>query len=177
METEMCQAVDRCGDDALCAELWRLGVHFLNCANDDPRSLAPLDLLCGLAQSQNARVQLAIIPLLLARPEYAEALPRCAAALSGQARVRLVCYAHAAAVLQREHAERLTQLRRLPQWLPSPFAAELGLAVSGSQEDQLRALAQRQGALGGEDINWLATYEQAAARMLARWEWEAQCAA
>jgi len=176
-KTKMDQTIQYGDGDALCAELWRLGVHFVNSATGSTaQEIAPVDLLCGLAASQDARVQLAIIPLLLTLPTFAEVLPESANRLSGEPRVLLMCYAQAAALLQRKHAEHLLALNRLPQWLPTPFSAALDLPAS-SPEEQLNALAQRQGRLSGETIDWLATYEQVAARMLARWAWEAECAA
>jgi hypothetical protein len=171
----MSQLPELSGDDALCAELWRLGIHFVNSAPDSGvREMAPVDLVCGLAESRDARVQLAVISLLLALPRFGEVLPSSAVRLSGEARVLLMCYAHAAAPLQREHASRLD---RLSQWLPTPFGVSLDLPSTLSAKEQLDALAQRQGELCGGNVNWLATYEQAAARMLARWAWEAECAA
>ncbi|MFZ4657153.1 MAG: hypothetical protein ACOYNY_09090 [Caldilineaceae bacterium] len=53
-------------DEVVVGELHALGVHFLNGSAGQLKSrIQPVALLAGLATSNNARVQLALIPLLL----------------------------------------------------------------------------------------------------------------
>ena len=91
-------------DEALVGELNVLGVHFLN--GGDGRlqpMLIPAALLAGLAASADARVQLALIPLLLVRPDYSQEALVVAHQLQGRSNI-IFCYYYTAAVyLQRQH--------------------------------------------------------------------------
>lgn len=89
-------------DNNLVADLARLGVLFLRtrATPEATPPLAPATLLAGLAASTVARVRLAPIPLLLARPDYADFLPDALPGLSAAAQVVLRCYATAAVVRQ-----------------------------------------------------------------------------
>jgi len=107
-------------------------------------------------------VRLALIPLLLARPDYAAFLPDALPGLSAAAHVVLRCYATAAAILQALYAIRLHALfgalPRLRDW----FTAELDLSLTGSPDEQLARLAARQRQLSGRSLNWVGTYRHGA---------------
>ncbi|MEO7704946.1 MAG: hypothetical protein ABIV92_09930 [Thermoflexales bacterium] len=116
-------------DDRLVAELWAVGVPFVGGAMETGmEALLPVRLLSGLATSPDARVQLGLIPLLLRRPEKAVALQEVAMSLGGRARIRLMCYATAAALLQLEHWERLLLATHATEPLPDFFSSDLDLA-------------------------------------------------
>lgn len=153
----------------LAAELDRLGIHFVR--NDAAAALRrPLpaeDLIAGLACSDEARLRLAIIPLLLWRPDYASAVPAVVAGLSAGPRVLLQCYYTAAMLLQPQYESDLAVLRGWRETLPD-LDFGLGLGSDGNAGRRLEALAQRQAELSGESINWRGTYEHAARVFVAR---------
>ncbi len=151
-----------------------MGVPFVGGAMETgPEPLLPAGLLSGLASSPDARVQLGLIPLLLRRPERGVALQEAAVSLGGQARIRLMCYATAAALLQVEHWERLLLATHATEPLADFFSSDLDLAPDNDPDRRLDALASRQAALSGRDLNWRGTYESAAERLLTRLKREA----
>ncbi|HQY27100.1 MAG TPA: hypothetical protein PLL45_19630 [Thermoflexales bacterium] len=165
-------------DDRLVGELWARGVAFVGgSVETGAEPLADELLLAGLASSAVARVQLAIIPLLLRYPHLAHALRQAADMLAGPARVRLMCYATAATLLQQEHGQRLVGTGCGEERIDDVFSSDLDLVSTVSVEDRLAALAQRQASLTGRDLNWRATYEHAAERLMTRLEREAAWAA
>ncbi len=97
--------------------------------------------------------------------------------LAGQARVRLMCYATAAALLKQEHRSHLYSVGCGEERIDDVFSSDLDLESTGSVEDRLAALAQRQASITGRDLNWRATYEHAAERLMTRLEREAEWAA
>jgi hypothetical protein len=145
--------------DHLAAELERLGVPFLMPQGQPSEPLSPVDLLVGLAAVEDARLQLALIPLLLTRPDYAEHVNTAAMQLDHDNRVLLTCYYTAAMLLQRKHNFRPGTSPGEVTRLPDLFSQSLGLVAVGGVDDQLFALANRHGELSGEPINWLGTYE------------------
>jgi hypothetical protein len=136
--------------------------------------LSPPELLAGLAQHPEARIRLALIPLLLHQPHFAADVAPVAARLSQPARRTLKLFYTAAMLLQRLHAARLQTLLGPHQPLPDLFSAELGLPATDNIQVQLKYLAARHQALTGLDANWLGTYTHAAARFLTRLEKEAR---
>jgi hypothetical protein len=155
-------------DDHLVADLARLGVLFLRTRATQRATppLAPATLLAGLAASTDARVRLALIPLLLARPDYADFLPDALPGLSAAAQVVLRCYATAAVVLQAQHAVRLHALFGAQPCLHDWFSAELGMSLSGSPDEQLAWLAARHRQRSGRSRNWVGTYRHGAESFL-----------
>ena len=155
-------------DDHLVADLARLGVLFLRtrATREATPPLAPATLLAGLAASADARVRLALIPLLLARPDYADFLPDALSRLSAAAQVVLRCYATAAVVLQAHHAMRLHALFGAQPRLHDWFSAELDAPLIGSPDEQLARLAARQRQLSGRSLNWVGTYRHGAESFL-----------
>jgi hypothetical protein len=155
-------------DDHLVADLARLDVLFLRTrtTSEDTRPLAPATLLAGLAASADARLRLALIPLLLARPDYADFLLDALQGLPAAAQIVLRCYATAAVVLQMHYAARLYSLfgaqSRLHDWL----SAELHAPLIGSPDEQLARLAARQHLLSGRSLNWVGTYRHGAESFL-----------
>jgi hypothetical protein len=157
-------SLSRPAADALAAELNRLGVLFLRShgSTGSSRSLSPASLLAGLAVSDDARLRLALIPLLLARPDYSDALPEALNGLSIEAQVLLRCYATAAVLLQRQYTRRLFALYGLQAPIRDWFSTELAIPQAGTTVERLAALAERQRQLSGRSINWLGTYQHAA---------------
>jgi hypothetical protein len=147
----------------LVAELDRLGVEFLRRSDPDQRylSLKPARLLAGLAASLEARLRLALIPLLLWRPDSAKSVVKAASRLPADALLSLRCYYTAAMLLQPEYADRLHRLGARSERLPDLFSASLSLPNSGQPGQLLKMLAEHQAELSGEKINWLGTYRHA----------------
>ena len=160
---------------ALAAELERLGVPFVAVAVDERHSLplTPVELMEGLAASDDPRLRLGLIPLFLARPDFSRWVDDAACGLSGSAWATLACYYTAAALLQRQHAARLAQLGLNPSTLPDKFGRILGLSATDDLETRLSQLALKQAKLTNRDLNWRGTYDHAVKRLLRRVEWEA----
>ena len=150
--------------DRLVAELERLGLGYLS-RGPLPEPIAPLSpeaLMSGLAANPEARVQVALVPLFLWRPDYAAAALNAGNQLAGHARVMLQCCYSAAVALQPRYARRLTALGCPAVFLPDIFAAALDLPPMVDPTSRLVAVAARHAKLSGEPINWLGTYEHAA---------------
>jgi hypothetical protein len=155
--------------DQLAAELHRLGVPYVHGAGGSS-PLAPADLLAGLAASGEARLRVALIPLLLWRPHLASAAREAVQRCSPTAQTVLTCYYTAAHILQKKQAHRLDTLGVESLPLPDLFSEQLGLASSGDSDRRLTRLARRHAELSGDFINWRGTYEHAADTFLARQE-------
>jgi hypothetical protein len=166
-------------DDHLVADLGRLGVLFLRTRTTSEATppLAPATLLAGLAASADARVRLALIPLLLARPDYADFLPDALLGLPPAAQVVLRCYATAAVVLQAHYATRLHALFGAQPRLRDWFSVELESPLNGSTDEQLARLAARHRQLSGRSLNWTGTYRHGAESFLRFMEQQKQWAA
>jgi hypothetical protein len=161
--------------DELVGALDALNVPFLAGGIQTPRALAlsDSDLLLGLARDPDARVALAVIPLLLVHPECAEAIPGVVNQLEGDARLTFECYCTAAYWLQRQYERPITELvgklRPLPDW----FSAKLGLSsVETDARHALVKLGLRHQALSHERLNWHGTYEHAAQSLIKQLTWE-----
>jgi len=157
-------ALVRLAGDRLVAELERLGLCYLSRGPlPEPNApLAPEALVSDLAASPEARLQVALVPLFLWRPDYAAAALNAADDLTGHARVMLQCCYSAAVALQPRYARRLTALGCPAVFLPDIFAAALDLPPMVDPTARLVAVAARHAQLSGEPINWLGTYEHAA---------------
>ena len=164
--------------EQLIGALNALDVHFLAGGESaDPTvALPPARLLAGLAEQRDARLRLAIIPLLLCRPELARVVPEATSLLPEPALTTLKLFYTAAVLLQQEYAVPLRDLTG--RWAPLPdlFSKELGVPSGGSLEARLKRLGERHRALSGLAANWIGTYRYGAERLIKRLEWEAQWA-
>jgi len=158
--------------DELISALNALGVHFLAGGESGglPPALPPARLLAALAQQTDARLRLAIVALLLCRPDLARAVPEAAAHLIEPALITLKLFYTAAVLLQQEYAAQLHHL--LGQWEPLPglFSEELQIPPTDNTEARLKRLGERHRALSGLAANWIGTYKYAAERLLKRLE-------
>lgn len=162
-------------DEALVSELSALGIHFLNGSDGRQQPRLPRTaLLTGLAASDDARVQLALIPLLLVQPTYAQEAPGAAEQLQGHAHTLFCCYYTAAVYLQRREIAELQAVQLPTDPLPNLFATALGIAMQDDCTLTLRALALRQQQLCQDATNWLGAYEHAFQRLLRRRRLEIQ---
>lgn len=138
-----------------------LGVIFLRGGTGRPTTTAPATLIAALAASPEARLRLALIPLLLTHPKFAEFIDEALPSLSPSAAVTLRCYYTAAFWLQAKCHARLVSVCGLKRDLPDLFSAELNLTGYTDPEAALCALAVRQAELTGRVLNWRGTYEHA----------------
>lgn len=142
-------------EDDLVSELWARDVRFIlgSVPNHLPK-LSPSELIIGLAQSNEARLQLSLIPLFLRRPEFSKYVNEVIGNLNSSQQLILKCFYTASIWLEQKYL--------LTKKLEDLFSKELDLTLSINPEENLQSLAIRQYELSGEKINWLGTYEHAA---------------
>ena len=153
----MRQTVTRHTGDQLANALRALDVNFILGGQSEGSSLhkQPARLIAALAESDESRLRLSIIPLFLDHPEFAKLAPSVAEKLDPPARLTLQCYYTAAVWIGKQF-----QLKKI--FLPDHFSKELGLHPAADPEENLLALAKRHGELGSMRVNWLGTYQHAA---------------
>lgn len=153
----------RLSNAALAAELDRLGIAFVRASTEDrlPVPPPPDALLAALAASNEARMRMALIPLFLARPEFAKASTGVVNCLPDKDRITLICYYTAAMLLQRKYARPLADMGIIQAGLPDLYGQELGLPARGEADLLLIRLAERHAELSGRPLNWYGTYEHA----------------
>jgi len=142
--------------DQLVNALHALGVNFLMGGKDTDETLSkhPTRLITKLAQSDEARLRLSLIPLFLEHPEYASRVRNIAKKLDTPARLTLQCYYTAAVWLAQKRQKNGASLSDI-------FSKELNLTLVDDPEENLRVLAERHKELSGSYANWLATYQHA----------------
>jgi len=141
--------------DQLASALRALGVNFILGGNniDETLHTHPAHLMAELAQSDEARLRLSLIPLFLEHPEYAVHVHAVAQKLDPAAQLTLQCYYSAAVWLMKKYQYGAT--------LPDYFSEDLGLNPVADPDENLGALAKRHKVLSGSSVNWLATYQHA----------------
>jgi len=152
----MSQKVQTTGDQ-LTNALRALGVHFILGGKIQREDLhkQPARLIAALANSNESRLRLSLIPLFLEHPDFAAYVQAVTGILDPSARITLQCY-YSAAVW-------LGQILCLPGCsLPDLFSREINLHPVDDPEENLRALAKRHEELSGSRVNWLGTYQHAA---------------
>ena len=174
MDADFCVR-DAGEEEQLVAELELLGIRYLSRRTSDQakRVREPDALLGDMVRQPSARVRNAVIAVLLAHPEYAEAVPAALERLRPAEQQTLRLFYTAAVLLQQEYAERLQAFvagRRLPDW----FADDLKLPSAASPRERLAALGQRHRQQTQTVVNWVGTYENAVRCLLRSWELEAQ---
>jgi len=142
--------------EQLANALHALGVNFIRGGKDTDVSLSshPSRLIAALAQSDEARLRLSLIPLFLEHPEYASRVRAAAKKLEPSSQLTLECYYSAAVWLAKKYQLNIS--------LPDHFAKDLNLTPVDDPDKNLRALANRHAELSGSYVNWLGTYEHAA---------------
>lgn len=150
-------------EEQIAAALQALGVKFVHSepAGAAPLPIQPARLVAALALSQEARLRLALIPLLLQYPQWAEVVASVAQQLSPAARLTLQCYYTAALWLGEKYRPRLESLLGKQAPLPDYFSTVLGIEKTPDPDENLRRLAIRQRELSGAQVNWLGTYHHA----------------
>ena len=110
----------------------------------------PARLIAALAESDESRLRLSLIPLFLEHHEFALHVRIAAKQLDPTARLTLQCYYTAAAWLGKKYQQHGS--------LPDYFSQELGLHPVEDPEENLRALAKRHMELSRTWVNWFGTY-------------------
>lgn len=166
------QSIDTFATSQVAAQLIALGVHFLqeDITFHGLIEINQVELMKALAMSDEARLRLALIPLLLRHSEFAADVLRVVAQLPPPAQVVLKCYYTAAQFLQQKYQQRLQALFGDRPLLPALFLTDLGLSTVADPEHGLQVLAECQRQLSGRAINWLGTYEHGAQRLLTHCE-------
>lgn len=160
--------VERLTSAQVAAQLAALAVDFLQVDSElvGSTEVNPTELIAALATNAEARLRVALIPLLLRHPEFTSIVRQVADQLPASAQLVLKCYYTAARLLQQKYRQRLHALFGDSPTLPDLFATELGLPALTDPEHGLQQLAERHRQLSGRTINWLGTYEHGAQRLL-----------
>ena len=154
-------------DDLLVSELWARDVPFLMGRQTSPEPLLdPAILIQSLAQSEDARVRMALIPLFLRHPEFVSEAVRVDETLSSSDQLYLRFYYTATIFLQRKYWERLVNIFGEQTPLPDLFSEKLDFSPGADSDETLVRLGKRQQVLSGERINWHETYEHGAKRLV-----------
>jgi hypothetical protein len=143
--------------DQLVSALRALDVNFMMGGQERDESLRkqPARLIAALAENEESRFRLSLIPLFLEHPEFAARVRAVAKKLNPSARLTLQCYYSAAVWLQKKYQSRGASL-------PDHFSKELGLHPTEDPDENLRNLAKCHAELSNQQVNWLGTYQHAA---------------
>jgi predicted nucleotidyltransferase len=166
-------------EERLVAELELLGIRYLSrrSSYQADRVRRPETLLADLVRQPSARVRAAVIAVLLAHPEYADAVPVALRRLPSAEQLTLRSFYAAAMFLQEEHADRLRAFLGA-RWRPLPHLPEvtgpLNLPNDGTPRERLAWLGREHQRWSGTTVNWTGSYEQVARRLMRRWDLERQ---
>jgi hypothetical protein len=150
--------------EQLAGALEALGIQFIMGRSSIDKGLHkhPARLIAALAESNESRLRLSIIPLFLEHPEFAAHVRGAANQVHPAGRLMLQCYYTAAVWLQRKYSSHIDQLIGKKEFLPDYFSSGLGLQNTDDPTINLQRLAERHRKLSGAQVNWLGTYEHAA---------------
>lgn len=153
--------------DLLVSELWARDVPFLMGEQTSPAPLLdPATLIQSLAQSDEARVRMALIPLFLRHPEFSGEAEKADKVLLPSDQLYLRFYYTAAVLLQKKYWERLVKIFGKQAQLPDLFSETLGISLDADPDVALAQLGKRHQVLSARTINWLETYEHGAERFI-----------
>lgn len=178
--------------DELVGALDELGLHVLSGGIKPSRVIPPAELVAGLVMQSDARMRLALIGLLLYRPDFALAVPlatsnlcvphgapsprisvgRGPQACRGHDLLTLKLYYTAAMLLQKKYHAQLSQLLGEYEQLPDLFSKELAVSAKGSFDARLKELGEQHKALVETGVNWVGTYHHGAKRLIKRLQCE-----
>ncbi len=163
-------------DDQLVAALDHLGVEFVagNEAALPDSGFSPSTLLSGLANSEEARVRLALIPLLLLHPEFSGDVHQAMTKVLPEKQHYLKCYYLASHLLQEKYRSQLESLFGKKALLPVLFEKIAQFIDAQDVDGRLRKLSEYQTCLSNRPINWYGTYEHAYSRLVTHKLWKIQ---
>jgi len=148
----------------------RIGVHFL-VGEGYPglaEPLTPAELLAGLAAQSDARMRLALIAVLLQRPEYAEYAQESLELLDETQKLIFKLYYTAAHFLQIIYTDQFRDEFGNYYNLLDYYTEELHIEEDNSVANQLKRLADLHKEITGLPLNWYGTYHFAAQRVITR---------
>lgn len=150
-------------DDQLVSELWARDVQFLMGRPLSSKPLlTPANFIASLAESENARVRLSLIPFFLRHPELFNEAEKADKLISTQAKQFVLRFFYTAAILlQKKYHERIYEIFGEQSSLPDLFSAQLGISLDAPPDQALLQLAERHRILSGQFVNWIGTYEHA----------------
>ncbi len=154
-------------DEKLVAELYRLGIkHLARLEIVEPPNITPAELIKGLAMSEDARVQAALILLFLRQPAFSKYMGEAIKQLPEESANTVKLYYQAAFYLQAEIEPVIKEI--LPAWhsLPDLFSDYLKLPAYSSIDEALRNLGEKHRELSGWAYNWSGSYRQNIARFI-----------
>ena len=171
--------------DELVGALDGLGLHVLSGGIKPSRVIPPAELVAGLVMQSDARLRLALIGLLLYRPDFALAVPLATSSLCvphGASCEPQACRSHdlltlklyytAAMLLQKKYDAQLSQLLGEREPLPDLFSKELAVSTTGSFDARLKELGEQHKVLVEAGVNWVGTYHHGAKRLIKRLQCE-----
>lgn len=137
----------------LVQELNQLGVRFIHAGNytENKNQFSPDELIKLLAQNNEARLRLALIPLFLEHPEFSRFMTL--SNMEEDAQTTLKFYYTAAMFFSHK--------LNFPSPIPDLFSKELGISLASDPDKNLQNLANRPNQLSNRNINWLGTYTYA----------------
>ncbi len=157
--------------DLLVSELWARDVPFLMGEQTSPAPLLdPATLIQSLAQSEEARVRMALIPLFLRHPEFSSEAEKADKGLLPSDQLYLRFYYTAAVLLQQKYWERLVKIFGEQAQLPDLFSEKLGFSLGADPDETLVRLGKHHQVLSERKINWVETYEHGAERLVKHME-------
>lgn len=159
-------------NDQLVSELWARDVPFLLGEQLSPTPLlSPEKLIQFLSASDEARLRMALIPLLLRHPEFSPEAKSADEALSGRnSQLYLRFYYTAAVILQKKYQARLSRIFGNQKLLPDFFSHLLGVEINQDPPQSLLQLSRQHQILSSQAVNWLETYEHSAERFIKQME-------
>ena len=151
--------------DALVAQLRERGVRFLAPSQDDstaaPR-VSPNELILRLISHPDARLRLALVALLILRPNWGSYVHSEMHGLAEPVRTELQALYTAAVYLQRLWRTRLGIYLGKFEVLPDLYSSQLGLPAAEERHGKagLHALSAWQTHRSPYPFNWLASYNK-----------------
>lgn len=151
-------------DDQLVSELWARDVRFLMGEQLTPEPvLDPAHLIAALAQSEDARVRMALIPLFLRHPEFAGDMDGAEKLISSEKDLQYLRFYYTAAVLlQEQYWQRIKRFMPDSSRLTNSFSDKLRVLLHKIPGVALKELAEHHKLASGQKINWLGTYHHGA---------------
>ena len=148
----------------------QIGVYFLVDASNPglTDSLSPAALLAELVAQSDARMRLALIAVLLQRPDYGNYAHEALELLDEPQQLPFKLYYTAAYYLQIAYANDLNDVLGLYIKLTDYYSEELNIEKDISIEVELRQLAELHKEITGLPLNWYGTYNSAAQRVITR---------
>jgi hypothetical protein len=156
-------------EERLVAELQMLGIRYLSRKESfQVQRVRPAhQLLADLIRQPSSRVRMAVVPLLLAKPDFAQAIPAVMQSLAGDdALLMKILYTAAVYLQQIYQTQHIQSLPQRDQLLPDLFASELGISNELDERECLKVLATIHQAFSSLSLNWAGTYENAVQKWL-----------